>query len=176
MTTSVATTNDFLHYLLHNGVEHSLLTHKDVGSTRQLSSAIGVAERHIAQTSVVKAGDHFWMVVIPGDREICFPALRDILCASEIQEMDQSDRSLYFPDCDPMAIPPFGNLYGLPVLADRSFSSGRSIIFPAYSRMKSVFMRWQDYVRLVDPAVGEFSEKSRPHSGCGVEQTPIRLL
>jgi Ala-tRNA(Pro) deacylase len=171
----MATTSDLLHYLLLNGVEHSLLTHISASSTRELSSVIGIAERYVARTSIVRAGDRLWMVVVPGDRKMCSPALRDFFGVSDIREIDQSDRSLYFPDCDPVTIPPFGNLYGIPVLADQSFSYDRRIVFPAYSRMKSIFMRWCDYVRVVDPVVAEFCEKNQPHLDCRVEQNATPL-
>jgi prolyl-tRNA editing enzyme YbaK/EbsC (Cys-tRNA(Pro) deacylase) len=171
----MATTNDLLHYLFHNRVGHSLLTHISASSARELSSAIGVPEHYIARTSILRAGNRLWMVVVPGDCSVCSNALRDILCVNDIQEIDHNGRSLYFPNCDPTTIPPFGNLHGFPVLADRSFSCRQRMIFPAYSRMKSIFIRWRDYVRLVDPVVAEFCEKNRRHSDCRVEQNATRL-
>ncbi len=154
----MATTDDLLRYLFRNGIEYSLCTHIQTNSMLELSLDIGVPEYCIARTSVLRIDDQVWMVVAPGDRKLDFTAVRNIFHAKKIPELDQNDRPIYFPGCDPATIPPFGNFYGVSVLADRSFSDCKRIVVPAYSRVRSVFMRWCDFVPLVDPLVAEICQ------------------
>jgi Ala-tRNA(Pro) deacylase len=50
-------------------------------------------------------------------------------------------------------MPPFGNLYGMPVYADESLSRDKEIAFNAGSHRELVRIAWADYERLVQPTV-----------------------
>jgi Ala-tRNA(Pro) deacylase len=56
-----------------------------------------------------------------------------------------------FPDCETGAMPPFGNLYGMTVLADESLSELDEIAFNAGSHRELVRMSWTDFEKLVRP-------------------------
>ena len=72
-----------------------------------------------------------------------------------------------FPDCDIGAMPPFGNLYGLPVYASQSFAYGdrpegestQEIAFNACTHTELIRMKYADFSRLVNPVVGRLSAK-----------------
>jgi Ala-tRNA(Pro) deacylase len=50
-------------------------------------------------------------------------------------------------------MPPFGNLYGLPVYVDRSLSADEEIVFNAGSHFETLRMKYGDFERLVKPVV-----------------------
>jgi len=54
-------------------------------------------------------------------------------------------------------MPPFGNLYALPVYVDQSLAEDTEIVFNACSHTKSIRLKMSDYMKLVNPVVGEFS-------------------
>jgi hypothetical protein len=55
----------------------------------------------------------------------------------------------------PGGVPPFGNLFNLPVIADPALFENEKIIFNAGDRRFSVAMRAADYKRIVKPEVVE---------------------
>jgi len=57
-------------------------------------------------------------------------------------------------------MPPFGNLYGLPVWADESLKEDAEIVFNAGSHTDTVKMSYKDFERLVAPTVAKFAERS----------------
>jgi len=62
-----------------------------------------------------------------------------------------------FEDCDLGAEPPFGNLYDLPVIIDKALIDDDHIIFQAGSHDRAVRMSMDDYRKLVEPKVLDFS-------------------
>ncbi|MCA9245790.1 MAG: YbaK/EbsC family protein, partial [Planctomycetales bacterium] len=62
-----------------------------------------------------------------------------------------------FPDCEPGGMPPFGNLYGMRVFVSRPLTDDEAIAFNAGTHTELVGMAFEDFRRLVEPTVGDFS-------------------
>ena len=54
-------------------------------------------------------------------------------------------------------MPPFGNLFGLPVYADQSLEKDQEIAFNAGTHRELVRMKWEDYKKLVQPTIMSFA-------------------
>ena len=54
-------------------------------------------------------------------------------------------------------MPPFGNLFALPVYADESLEKDREIAFNAGTHRELIRMSWDDFKRLVDPKIISFA-------------------
>ena len=52
-------------------------------------------------------------------------------------------------------MPPFGNLYDLPVFADDSLSQDKEIAFNAGSHRELLRLAWEDFERLVRPQIAK---------------------
>jgi Ala-tRNA(Pro) deacylase len=61
-----------------------------------------------------------------------------------------------FPDCETGAMPPFGNLYGLPVFVDAHLAREKEVVFQAGNHREAVRVRWTDFERAVHPTVADF--------------------
>ena len=68
----------------------------------------------------------------------------------------QTDRAVA-AGCAPGAVPPFGNLFGLPVLVDEALSRRDDIAFNAGSNTVSIAMRADDFVRLAEARIHALS-------------------
>ncbi len=58
-----------------------------------------------------------------------------------------------FPGCETGAMPPFGNLYGMPVIVDSNVAADDEIAFNAGSHAEVIRMAYHDFKRLVAPRV-----------------------
>ncbi len=154
----MATTQELLKYLYSNDIEFSILSHGRNKSAFEISRETGLPVRYIVQTVPIQIDGQNWMVVLPADHKINFSSICKVLNANKIEEGPDDDWPQYFQNCELSTIPPFGNLYGFRVLADTSLEKGRRIIFSACSNAQSIFMRWDDYNRLVQPVVAEISD------------------
>jgi Ala-tRNA(Pro) deacylase len=154
----MATTQELMKYLTDNDIEFSVLKHSPVKSAFDISLAAHLPVRYIVQIVPIQIDGHSWMIILPADRKINFNAICRILHAKDIRDGHEKDWSIFFPNCELSTLPPFGNLYGFQVLADISLQEGKRIIFSACSNTQSIFMRWDDYTRLVQPLVAEISK------------------
>jgi Ala-tRNA(Pro) deacylase len=58
-------------------------------------------------------------------------------------------------------MPPFGNLYGVPVCVDRSLVEDDEIVFQAGTHSDTLQIAYADYARLVNPIVADFAIRSQ---------------
>ncbi len=58
-----------------------------------------------------------------------------------------------FPDCEVGAMPPFGPLYGMPVLAATCLTDNEDVAFSCGSHRHAVRLRWRDLEALTHPVI-----------------------
>ena len=92
--------------------------------------------------------------------------VRDAALASE-REFKQ-----HFPDCETGAMPPFGNLYVIPVYVDETLMRDTEIAFNAGTHLELIRMSCADFERLAKPIVLEFSTR---HLG-SLDREPALVL
>jgi Ala-tRNA(Pro) deacylase len=64
-----------------------------------------------------------------------------------------------FPSCQPGAMPPFGNLFGLPLYCDTALAKQAEIEFNAGTHVDTIRMTYASLVKLENPIMLSFSEK-----------------
>ncbi len=154
----MATTTDLVSYLNDNNVEFRIRLHVPTYSVHALATANHVAVSAVAQTVVVQADDAYYMTVFPGDMELNAAALCRALKSTQARQVSMLALQGMFPDCKIESLPPFGNLYGLKVIADPSFEHTGVMVFHACSRSSSITMEWSAFTRLVRPLLADIAE------------------
>jgi Ala-tRNA(Pro) deacylase len=79
-------------------------------------------------------------------------------------DKEQEFKSL-FPDCAIGAMPPFGNLYGLPTYVDKNLAEQDYIVFEAGTHTDAIKISYRDYQKIADPEVKELGIKLQPMKG-----------
>jgi len=59
-------------------------------------------------------------------------------------------------DCVPGSVPPFGNLFNIPVYVDKSLLENNEIDFNAGELTVSIFMELEDWLNIVHPKIVDF--------------------
>ena len=72
---------------------------------------------------------------------------------------DEAEFTDLFPDCATGAMPPFGNLYGMPVYADQTLAQANDIIFRIGTHRHTMRVAYEDYVNLAQPSIDEFARQ-----------------
>ncbi|HOB53151.1 MAG TPA: YbaK/EbsC family protein, partial [Acidobacteriota bacterium] len=62
-----------------------------------------------------------------------------------------------FPGCETGAMPPFGNVFGLPMFLEESLTADEFITFNACTHRESIKLCLADYLKLVKPNLAAFS-------------------
>jgi Ala-tRNA(Pro) deacylase len=93
------------------------------------------------------------MAVAPAVYRLDLEKVRAHLGSGYVRLADESAMSMLCPDCEVGAMPPFGNLYDLPVFVDPTLAADEFITFNAGTHEQAVRMRYADYERLVQPVL-----------------------
>ena len=111
----------------------------------------------LAKVVIVKLDDEMAMAVLPADTKVVLQDLRDLTGHDNIQFATEEEFKSRFPDCDPGAMPPFGNLYSMDVYVAETLADNEQIAFNAGSHMEVVRLAYADFERLAHPKVLSFS-------------------
>jgi Ala-tRNA(Pro) deacylase len=154
----MAKLGDVIDYIKHNSVPYEVIEHVPAYSAHESAVVSHVPEKELAKTLIVHADNKFCMVVMPADHRLDEHLLQDIMKVKNVHLSHEEDFKPLFPDCDLGAMPPFGNLYALPVYIDKTLADDDEIVFNACSYTKSIRLKMDDYLRLVNPVVANFSK------------------
>lgn len=100
-----------------------------------------------------RAGKSFAMVVVPGDKKFDGAKVRQATGASDIRFATPEEVAEITGGVVPGGVPPFGNLFGLPVFCDETVFNNERIIFNAGDRSVSITIASEDYKRVVNPNI-----------------------
>lgn len=140
-------------YLDEQGVKYITLRHSAAYSAHELAAMLHVADRELAKTVIVKVDGEPVMIVLPANRRIDFHLLKDELGAKTVDMASEDEISDLLPDCELGAMPPFGNLFGLPVYVARPLTADEEIVFNDGTFATAIRMGYDDFDRLVQPQV-----------------------
>lgn len=143
-------------YLDREHVQYAILPHPEAFRAIAVAESLHAPGKEIAKVVIVKTDERFKMAVLPASRQVDLHRLRDIFFADHVRLATEDELKALFPDCELGAMPPFGNLYGLPVYVDQSLTQDGQIIFQAGTHSEAIRMRYMDFAELVSPVVAEF--------------------
>jgi Ala-tRNA(Pro) deacylase len=105
---------------------------------------------------MVKLDSKMAMAVLPATEKVDLAALAEAAGTKRAMTVPEQEFQGLFADCQPGAMPPFGNLYNLPVYVDKSLAKNDLIAFNAGTHHTLIRMHYADFERLVRPRVVEF--------------------
>lgn len=114
--------------LAASGIGHAVTVHGAVGSLEEAAAARGIEPWQVLKTLVVRRGDDdYLLVLVPGDRQISWPKLRELLGVSRVS-MPDKDVAREATGYERGTITPFGSLDSpagtpWPVIADALIAS-----------------------------------------------------
>lgn len=143
-------------FLDSRDVKYVSTQHSLAYTAPEVAESAHIAGADFAKTVIVKINGDMAMVVLPANRKIILGDLRDMLGEKvELATEDEFERR--FPDCELGAMPPFGNLYGLPVYVAKSLADEPEIAFNAGNHREVIKMKFSDFAELVQPTVMDFA-------------------
>ena len=140
-------------YLDQQQVPYEIHIHRTAYTAQQVAAEEHVPGRMMAKTIIVESDGQFLMVVLPAPRRVDIATVRQMLRQPQARLATEAEFASLFPDSETGAMPPFGNLYGLPVYVDEELSRDREIVFNAGTHRETIRMRFADFQRLVNPMV-----------------------
>lgn len=145
-------------WLREAGVAFELFEHAPVRTSEEAAAVRGTPLEEGAKALVVRAEDRYVHLVLPAHRRADNGALRALLGTRKLR-FATAEELMALTGCVPGAVPPFGNLFDLPVLVDEELTARERIAFNAGSNAVSITMRADDFVRLSGARVCRFARE-----------------
>ena len=131
-------------------------TSEEAAATRPGYGLHQGAKAIILRVKRSKNDKFFVMLVFPADRKFDAKAVKDYFVARDIRFANEDEVAALTGGIQPGGVPPFGNLFDLPVYATPELLALERIVFNAGDRRFSLAMRSADHRQLVQPEVFSF--------------------
>ncbi len=137
----------------NNHIRYVTIEHSPAFTAQEIAASAHIPGQEMAKTVIVRIGDRLAMVVLPASRRVSIEDLRRVTGTDDVRLAHEYEFERNFPDCEPGAMPPFGNLYGMDVFVDPLLTHDDRIAFNAGSHTELISMRYADFEALVQPKV-----------------------
>jgi Ala-tRNA(Pro) deacylase len=138
-------------YLDQQHAPYSTLSHERTVTAQETANCAHIGNRHFAKTVMLRVDGELAMMVMPAAYRVDLIRLSRALGGRVVEVAQESDFRDAFPDCELGAMPPFGNLYGMPVYVDARLAEQPEIAFNAGSHTDLVQMSYAEFERLAQP-------------------------
>ncbi len=131
-------------------------TSEEAAATRPGYGLHQGAKAIILRVKRSKNDKFFVMLVFPANRKFDTKSVKDYFAARDIRFANVDEVAALTDGIQPGGVPPFGNLFNLPVYVTPELLALERIVFNAGDRRFSLAMRSADYRQLVQPEVFSF--------------------
>lgn len=143
-------------FLDENGVKYTVIQHSRAFTAQEIAGLTHVPGKELAKTVMAMIAGEIAMAVVPASHLVDFKCLSDV-AGAVVELAEEGDFVELFPNCDVGAMPPFGNLYDMPVYVSEALAEDEFIAFSAGLHSEVMRLRYSDFERLVNPIHGRFS-------------------
>jgi Ala-tRNA(Pro) deacylase len=144
-------------FLDHHKVKYVVVSHSVAYTAQGIAALTLISGKELAKTVIVKLNGSLAMAVLPASSQVDLSRLKTVTGATNAALASEQEFKDKFPDCQTGAMPPFGNLYDMPVFADESLTRDKEIAFNAGSHLELIRMVWDDFEKLVKPRMARLA-------------------
>jgi Ala-tRNA(Pro) deacylase len=144
-------------YLHSEHVPFHVQQHERSYTAEEVAESEHIPGKMVAKVVMIIADNRMVLLALPASYVVDFSRAERALGAKHLRLASETEFASAFPDCEVGAMPPFGNLYDLPVYVDRSLAEDETIVFSVGTHTETMSVRYADFQRLVRPIVGEFA-------------------
>lgn len=149
--------SSLMQYLDKHGVRYVVVSHSPAYTAQGIAALSHTPGRELAKSVVVNVDGELTLAVLPASFQVDVGSLKRAIRAKNVRLASEEEFKDSFPECETGAMPPFGNLYGMRVVADESLAKDREITFNACSHRELIRMSWEDFEMLAKPRMARFA-------------------
>ena len=144
-------------YLRDNRVPFEEQHHPRAVSAQEVAASEHVPGRMLAKTVMVLSDEGIAMLALPAPYQVDLEKAAAALGVKEARLAEEEEFADTFSDCEVGAMPPFGNLYGVPVYVEKTLAEDETIVFRSGTHTETMSVSYSDFERLVEPTVAQFA-------------------
>ena len=144
-------------FLVEHHVHYDTIRHPQSFTAQETAASAHIPGKELAKTVMVKIDGKLAMAVLAAPDHLSLSRLKKATGAHTVALAAEGEFEDLFPSCQAGAMPPFGNLWDIPVFVDRRLREDEIIAFNGGSHTELVRLAYSDFERLVNPAVMELA-------------------
>lgn len=149
--------DEIIGLLKDHGVTYEVMEHEPVLTSEDAARVRNTPLAEGAKALVMYADSKPIMVVVSADKRADANAFKKTYGVKDLR-MATRDEAEKVTRTKIGAIPPFGNLFAIPLYVDKALTASEMIVFNAGEHTKSIRMKYKDFAKVTSPTVGEFSK------------------
>lgn len=153
-------TNPVHELLDQHNVTYEIHDHPRAVDANRLAQSEDVTGWDVAKPVLLAIGDELAMAVVPAPVHVDLDKAGDVLGHGEVRLATEDEFISRFPDCEPGAEPPFGNLYDIPVFLDETLRKRQRMVCRDGSHTATITLAVNDYVDVVAPEIVDLASPS----------------
>ncbi len=146
-----------IQFLKDQKISFELLSHPEAYTAQEIAQAQHVPGKELAKTVIIKSGGTYALAVVTAVQQVDLKLLSEVTGAPTTLA-EEKELAELFPGCELGAMPPFGNLYNLPVYVDTLLKEDEHIVFNAGTHVDTIKMAYSDFEKCVKPKVASFGK------------------
>ena len=150
-------TQKLKNFLNENNIKYVTIRHSEAYTALEVAASAHIAGKEMAKTVMAKIDGQMAMVVMPSSERLDFDRVCEITGATKVELATEHEFAHLFPGCELGAMPPFGNLWNLPVYVSEGLIEDEEIAFNAGTHTELLKLAYSDFHRLVQPRVLSFA-------------------
>lgn len=144
-------------FLDANKVIYKKIEHKAVRTSQEASEVRGTKLEVGAKALIMVADKKPIMAVLPANLKADIKMLKKIIPARDLR-MATPEEVKQITGVEIGAVPPYGNLIGIPLYVDKKFEKNEEMTFNAGSHTVSIDMKYADFLKITNPILADFSK------------------
>jgi Ala-tRNA(Pro) deacylase len=141
-------------YLRGRGIPYRSFEHPRAVTAQETAQAQHVTGWRVVKCVAAEVDGRIVLCALPAPDIVDLDALCDLFGTSEARICEERELASLFPGSELGAAPPFGGLYGLPVVMDRSLLGAPALLLNAGSHETLVEVSTQDFLQSERPRLG----------------------
>jgi Ala-tRNA(Pro) deacylase len=133
------------------GVQYDIIEHPRTSNSTHTAEAAHVPGERVAKSVLLEDGERYLMAVVPATHSVDIGALYQRF-GREIGLAAEEDVAKLFADCEPGAVPPLGQVYGIETVLDEAFVDAKDVYFEGGDHRALVHVTGSDFLKLMGDA------------------------
>lgn len=141
--------------LANAGLKYECRGHPEEYTAIAVAHSEGIPPAEMAKVVMCVADEGFAMFVIPASCRLDMINAANVAGVKSLRLAHEDEFEARFPGCEVGAMPPFGNLYGIPTFVDPALIHEPEIVFQAGSHTETIAMKPSGYLEASGAEVGK---------------------
>ena len=139
-----------LQFLSEQHIDFEPLVHPPAYTAQKRAKYLHLSGKQVAKTVLLVGPQGYLLAVLPATHHVD-TALLSLKLGGPVRLASDEEIGGVFQDCEWGVVAPFGTLYGMPTILDKSLASDSWIVFEANTHAEAIRMRCRDFEDLEKP-------------------------